>query len=158
MTDEAKSIDFGDRNAVERFLESSRFRRCTHLECSPVNLASQVVYMPMCMEGRFHKEGIAASFDMPAPSRPLSPVTYTTIPIWAPFVSCPLDCKGYKNRTVAKLHSVFSSAARWLFRKRSTKGPFVQRKRWRERTVDIVIKIVVGVIVGLILFALIGKR
>jgi len=114
--------------------------------------------MPMCMEGRFRKEGIAVSFDMPMPSRPLSPVTYTTVPVWAPFVSCPLDCKGYQHRTVAKFQTAAVSVARWLFGKRSTDGPAAQQKGWWERPVGrIVIGIVVAVVAGLILWAVTGK-
>jgi hypothetical protein len=155
---EAGNINFGDRNAVEKFLESSRFRPCAHLRCSQLSLPHHVVYMPMCMEGRFRKEGSAEFFDMPVPSRPLNPVTYTSVPTWAPFVSCPLDCKGYQNRTLARLQTSAVSAARWLFRKGGADGPTVQEKRWWERPVGIMaIGIVVAVVGGLILWAVTGR-
>ena len=82
-------MNFSDRNAVERFLEGKKFRHCANLQCSPVELEHQVLYMPMCIEGRFKREGLAEVLDLPHPPRPLSPVTYTTIPLWAPLVSCP---------------------------------------------------------------------
>jgi hypothetical protein len=154
MASEAENINFGDRNAVEKFLESSRFRPCAHLTCSQLSLPHQVVYMPMCMEGRFRREGTAEFFDMPVPSRRLSPVTYTTVPIWAPLVSCPLDCKGYQNRTVARLQTAAMPLARWLFGKRSANGPAVQEKTWWERPLGIIaIGIIVAVVAGLILWA-----
>jgi hypothetical protein len=40
--------------------------------------------------------------------RHLSPLTYMHIPTWAPLISCPPDCKGYKLefsiRLVPHLH------------------------------------------------------
>lgn len=101
------SINFTDRNAVERFLETKKFRRCSNLKCDHVNLPEQVLYMPVCVERRFAREGVAQYFDLPLPGRPLSPVTYLAIPEWAPFISCPKDCKGYRNRTVAKVLAWF---------------------------------------------------
>lgn len=102
------SIDFGDRNAVERFLEGKKFRRCTNLRCESVSPSNmQMLYMPICTEGRFAREGFAQHIEMPLHSRPLNPITYTTIPQWAPLISCPSDCRGYQNRTVARLRAMF---------------------------------------------------
>jgi hypothetical protein len=158
MASEAENINFGDRNAVEKFLESSRFRPCAHLTCSQADLPHQVLYMPMCMEGRFRREGIAGSFDMPAPSRRLSPVTYTSVPIWAPLVSCPPDCRGYQNRTVARLQTAAMSVVRWLFGKKTSGGTGGEEKIWWERPFGkIAIGIVVAVVAGLILWALTGR-
>ena len=115
-------------------------------------LQHEVLYMPVCREGRFNREGVAAYLDMPLPPRPLSPLTYTTIGIWAPLVSCPPDCKGYRNRSVAKLLRAGSSAVRWLFeRKRVNGSSTVQEKKWWERPLGIVI---LTVIAGLILWGI----
>jgi hypothetical protein len=67
----------------------------------------QMLYMPVCFEGRFAREGAAQAIEMPLRTRPLSPITYTTIPIWALLISCPPDCRGYENRTVAKVLAIF---------------------------------------------------
>jgi hypothetical protein len=108
-------LDFSDRNAVEKFLQTDRFRPCANLECSPAHLQHVVLYTPVCMEGRFNREGVAQYFDMPVPARPLSPVTYTTVAEWGPLVSCPRDCKGYRNRTVAKILATGKHGAGWFF-------------------------------------------
>jgi hypothetical protein len=112
-----KATNFGDQNSVEEFLEDKKFRqRCEHLRCAPVQLQHQRLYMPMCDEGRFDREGIAEAFEMPSTKvGRLSPVTYIVIPSWAPFISCPLKCKGYKNRTVAKIEKVGKQGASWVF-------------------------------------------
>src|ERR1700694_5282221 len=110
-----KNINFTDLNAVEKFLETEKFRPCANLECSEVTLHNQYFYMPMCREGRFDKQGVAEFFDMPVPTRPYSPVTYLSLATWAPLISCPPDCKGYKNRTVAKTQKAGGETARWLF-------------------------------------------
>jgi hypothetical protein len=112
---EPTNTNFGDRNSVERFLESEKFRPCANLECSQVNLHDKVLFIPMCLQGRFDRQGIGDFFDMPHPSRPCSPVTYMSIPTWAPLISCPLDCKGYKNRVVAKTQKASEKIASWLF-------------------------------------------
>lgn len=44
---------------------------------------------------------------MPSRTHRLSPITYTTIPLWAPLISCPPDCRGYENRTVAWVRAIF---------------------------------------------------
>ncbi len=110
-----KNVNFTDLNAVEKFLETEKFRPCANLECSEVKLHNQHFYMPMCREGRFDKQGVAEFFDMPVPTRPCSPVTYMSLATWAPLISCPPDCKGYKNRTVAKTQKAGGQTARWLF-------------------------------------------
>lgn len=66
-----------------------------------------MLYMPACLEGRFAKEGVAQAIEMPSRSRRLGPTTYATIPLWAPFISCPPDCRGYENRTIATVKSMF---------------------------------------------------
>ena len=112
-----KATNFGDQNSVEEFLADKKFRQhCVNLRCSPVQLQHQRLYMPMCDEGRFDRQGIAEAFEMPSTKvGRLSPVTYTVIPTWAPFISCPLKCKGYKNRTVARFERVGKEAAGWVF-------------------------------------------
>jgi hypothetical protein len=45
----------------------------------------------------------------------LSPVTYTSIGTWGPFVSCPRDSKGYRNHAVARFHTAGTQAASWFF-------------------------------------------
>jgi hypothetical protein len=148
-----ENINFADRNSVEKFLESSKFRPCSKLECSPLTLQHQVLYMPVCLEGRFHREGIADFFEMPLPPRPLSPVTYMSIPTWAPLISCPRDCKGYQNRAVAKALRTLKLVARWFFGRTPVKGSStVQEKGWWEKPFGILILgILVTVIGGLIL-------
>src|SRR5258708_21750857 len=145
-------INFTDRNAVEKFLEGDKFRSCANLECSPVELEHDVLYMPMCMEGRFNREGIAEHLDMPRPPRPLSPLTYTTIPVWAPLVSCPADCKGYQNRTVAKVKKTIASSVRTLLGRNKT-GTTIESKKgfWDKYILPIVIGLIVTVGGGLIL-------
>ena len=112
-----KATNFGDQNSVEEFLADKKFRQhCVNLRCSPVQLQHQRLFMPMCDEGRFDRQGVAEAFEMPsAKVGRLSPVTYMVIPTWAPFISCPLKCKGYKNRTVAKFESVGKEATGWVF-------------------------------------------
>jgi len=157
---ENKNINFTNRNAVEKFLEGEQFRPCDNLKCSPVELEHDVLYMPMCMEGRFHREGVAEVLDMPLPPRPLSPVTYTTIPIWAPLVSCPHDCKGYENRTVAKFQRSVSSAIRWLFRKDKahSSGTTQEKKKWWQDWIVLTVTgVIAAVIAGLILWAIIPR-
>jgi hypothetical protein len=110
-----KSINFSDQNAVEKFLETEKFRPCANLECSEVNLHNAHFYMPMCREGRFDRHGIADFFEMPVPARPCSPITYMSLAHWAPLISCPPDCKGYKNRHVAKTQKAGGKVAGWLF-------------------------------------------
>jgi hypothetical protein len=113
---ERKNINFSDRNAVEKLLETEKFRPCANLRCAPVKLQHHQLFMPMCDEGRFDRQGVAEFFDMPNTQvRSLSPVTYMNIPSWATLVSCPPDCKGYKNRTVAKTRKAGGHAASWLF-------------------------------------------
>lgn len=110
-----KSVNFSDRNAVERFLETDKFRPCANLLCAPVKLQHQQLFMPMCKEGRFDRQGIAEFLDMPNTQvRHLSPLIYTIIPSWAPLISCPPDCKGYRNRAIARTQKAGGRAAGWL--------------------------------------------
>ena len=108
-------VDFTDRNAIEDFLGTERFRPCASLKCIPAYLEHMVLYMPVCLEGRFRREGVAQHIDMPRPGRPLSPLTYTTLQAWGPLVSCPGNCKGYRNRTIAKVRRVGRRAVSWLW-------------------------------------------
>lgn len=108
----------------------------------------------MCLEGRFSREGVAEFMGMPQPPRPLSPLIFTTIPIWAPLVSCPPDCRGYRSRTVAKLRRAWNSAVRWLSGKSSVNGSgTIQEKKWWEKPLGIIaLGILVTVVGGLILW------
>lgn len=108
-------LNFTDRNAVEDFLETKRFRPCANLKCFPAHVQRDAIYLPVCLQGRFHREGVAEFFDMPVPPRPLSPLTYTSVGAWGPLVSCPRKCKGYRNRTVAKILTGGKHAASWFF-------------------------------------------
>jgi hypothetical protein len=146
---EHKNINFTDRNAVERFLEGDQFRPCGNLKCLPVNLQYQIVYLPACLENRFHREGIAEHLEMPLLSRHLSPMTYQSVGIWAPLVSCPRDCKGYRNRTVAKLQNAGSAAVNSLFGKPNRTGE-VEKPWWKEWSTLIVTGVIVGIIVLLL--------
>lgn len=135
-----KNINFTNRNAVEKFLETEKFRPCANLRCAPVKLQNQQLFMPMCDEGRFDRQGVAEFFEMPSTQvRRLSPVTYMSIPSWAPFISCPSDCKGYRNRTVAKLARAGSSVMHWLFQKPRANEPQTPNKRWWERPVGLLV-------------------
>ena len=146
-------INFTDRNAVEKFLEGKKFRRCENLKCSPVELQYQILYMPMCMEGRFNREGFVEHLEMPRPPRPLSPMIYTTIPMWAPLVSCPVDCKGYQNRTVAKVKKTIASSAQTLLRRNKAESANEPKKGfWETGLGQFVMLVVTGVIVGLIIW------
>lgn len=108
-------LNFADRNAVEAFLETEKFRPCANLECSQVRLEHAVFYMPVCLEGRFSREGVAQHLDMPVPPQSVSPVTYMTVGIWGPLVSCSSDCKGYRNRRAVKVSTAARMAAKWFF-------------------------------------------
>ena len=146
-------INFTDRNAVEKFLDGKQFRHCANLRCNPLQLQQGTVYMPFCMESRFKREGVAEFLELPSPPRPLSPLTYTTIPTWAPLVSCPADCKGYRNRTVAKVKKTIASSVRTLLRRNKAESA-IERKRgwWETWWGQAVMLIVTGVIAGLILW------
>jgi hypothetical protein len=111
---DGRGVNFSDRNSVEQFLETKRFRPCANLKCEPASLPNIKLYVPMCLENYFAKEGVARYFDLPDVSRPLSPLTYTTIHEWAPFISCPRDCKGYQNRKIAKLKHTANMVANTL--------------------------------------------
>src|SRR5260370_37793392 len=84
--------------------------------------------MPACLEGRFAREGFAQHIEMPLRSRPLSPMTYTTIPQWAPLIRCPRDCKGYRNRTVAKVRAMFKRQQHVVDSLKST--PDMKKESW----------------------------
>ena len=149
-----QNINFFDRNSVEEFLETKKFRPCANLECSRVQLPTPhgVAYMPVCLEGRFKRTGVAEFIEMPLPPSPLSPVTYTTIPVWAPLVSCPSHCRGYRNRTQARIYKAVKQAARWFIHGHDPdESRTVHAKKWWERPLGIVLLgIVVTVVGGLI--------
>jgi hypothetical protein len=149
-----QTINFSDRNAVEKLLESKKFRPCANLRCAPVRLQHQQLFMPQCDENRFDRQGIAKCFDMPNTQvRNLSPVTYMSIPSWAPFISCPPDCKGYRNRTVAKAQKTVGQIARWFFGEAAVKDS--RKKGWWETWWgQAILLIVTGVIVGLVVWGI----
>lgn len=93
--------NFGDRASAEQFLECGKFRPCANLLLPLAEQASPPihVYVPICEENRFNKIGVAQHVPMPNPgSHTMSPITYTTVGEWAPFISCPRTCKGYQNK------------------------------------------------------------
>ncbi len=97
-----RDVDFTDRNSVEDYLHTERFRSsCDNLHCDKIAFSTMTLYMPVCLQNRFARDDVAQHFDMPDRSKPVSPVTYSMIPVWAPHVSCPPKCRGYRNRTVA---------------------------------------------------------
>src|SRR5262249_39229135 len=109
-----KNVDFTDRNAVEDFLGSERFRSsCDNLKCDKVALREITLYMPVCAQNRFARDGVAQQFDMPDRSKPVSPLTYSSIPFWAPHISCPPKCRGYRNRTIANCLRFGKQALHW---------------------------------------------
>jgi hypothetical protein len=55
------------------------------------------------MESRFNKTGNAEFLPMPVYGAALSPITYTTIGQWAPLISCPRNCKGYRSQRWVKI-------------------------------------------------------
>lgn len=132
-----KSVNFTDRNAVEEFLQTERFRPCGRLGYLRMPVEHTALYMPMCSEGRFYKEGIAQYYDMPLPRRRLgrltyvtSPVTHTAVGVWGPLVSCPCDCRGYRNRTVSRIRTAGSRAAIWLLENILRPAEFVWAAFW----------------------------
>jgi hypothetical protein len=96
--------DFRDRNAVDRYLESGKFRRCANLESIPATLPPSgiTVYLPVCTKSRFNRAGFAANIEMPIPGKPLGPITYSTLGNWAPLISCPRNCREYEHPALAK--------------------------------------------------------
>jgi hypothetical protein len=108
-------LNFADRNAVEQFLETKRFRPCANLKCFAAHLQHETLYLPVCLEARFNRKGAAQYIEIAQPPRALSPLTYTSVAAWGPLLSCPRKCKGYRNRTVAKILTAAGRAASWLF-------------------------------------------
>jgi hypothetical protein len=107
--------NFGDKNSAERFLECGKFRRCANLRLIPAHLPSALLYIPACLESRFNKAGTAQWLPLPVYGAPLSPITYTTVGQWAPLISCPRDCKGYRSQRWARI-------LRWLKPKTAQKA------------------------------------
>jgi hypothetical protein len=107
-----KATNFGDQNSVEEFLADKKFRQhCVNLRCSPVQLQHQRLYMPMCDEGRFDRQGIGEAFEMPSTKLGrLSPVTYMVIPI------------GHRS-SVARSSAKDTRTARWQDLNVSAKKP-----------------------------------
>lgn len=110
----APDTDFRDKNAVDRFLECGKFRRCANLKAVRANLRDAAVYMPTCMKSRFNRTGFAADIEMPAPGRPLGPVTYSSLGFWAPLISCPRNCREYEHPALAKLKATLRPSLAWL--------------------------------------------
>lgn len=109
-------VDFTDRNAVEDFLHGEKFRSsCDNLHCVmiPRSAKTPTLYVPVCLQNRFARKGLAKHFDMPDGSKLVSPLTYLNIPYWAPHISCPPKCRGYRNRRVAKSLRFGKQALRW---------------------------------------------
>jgi hypothetical protein len=115
--------------------------------------------MPVCLEGRFKRTGVAEFIEMPLPPSPLSPVTYTSIPVWAPLVSCASDCRGYRNRTRARIYKAVRQATRWFIHGHgSDESRTVHAKKWWERPLgSVLLGIVVTVVGGLILWFIIHR-
>ena len=86
-----------------------------NLGCLPAHTRDGVLHLPVCSTGNFDRQGNARHFEMPDPQRPLGPLTYLTVAIWGPLVSCPRNCKAYRNQTAAKLLKDTKRLASWLF-------------------------------------------
>ena len=105
--------NFEDRSSAEQFLECGKFRvRCANVSLDKVALPqSHFAYMPICLESRFEKAGIAQFMPMPVRGHPLNPITYTSIGDWGPLVSCPRKCRGYRNKYWAAICRIFQGRA-----------------------------------------------
>jgi hypothetical protein len=99
--------NFGYKNSAEKFLECGKFRKCANLRLLPAQLKIVRLHIPVCMESRFNRTGRAEWLPMPVFGQPLSPLTYTTVGEWAPHISCPVKCKGYRSARWAKILSWF---------------------------------------------------
>lgn len=95
--------NFTDKNAVDRYLECGRFRRCANLKAAPAYLPDVTIYIPMCMKSRFNRTDVAAYIPMPSPNQPLNPLTQASLRYWSRSISCPRNCREYKNATVARI-------------------------------------------------------
>jgi hypothetical protein len=137
------NIDFRDKNAVERFLETKKFRHCSNLQCEEVKHPQMhMLYMPVCLEGRFAREGFAQHIEMPMGNRPLSPITYRSIPQWAPLISCPRDCRGYRNQTLARVLALFRRHPHGEGTRESTQ----KEGRWKWWIAGVLVPIAIGVL------------
>lgn len=94
------TTNFADRNSAEQFLDCGKFRqRCANLTLDRLGLPQpNFVYIPICLESRFERAGIAQYVPMPVRELPMSPTIYATLPVWAPLLSCPRNCRGYRNK------------------------------------------------------------
>jgi hypothetical protein len=97
--------NFGDKNSAEQFLGCGKFRQCANLTLIYGHQHSPAVsvYLPICKESRFERTGVAKGIPMPVVNTPISPVTYMTVATWAPLISCPEKCRGYRSRGWAKV-------------------------------------------------------
>ena len=97
--------NFGDKNSAEQFLECGKFRRCANLALifGRRHSPSLNVYLPICKESRFERAGVAQGIPIPIVDTPVSPVTYMTVATWAPLISCPEKCRGYRSQRWAKM-------------------------------------------------------
>lgn len=107
--------DFTDRNSAERFIECGKFRRCSNLSLEEVRLEMFRLYLPVCSEARFTRAGAAQMMPLPVRGRPLRPITYTTVGHWAPALSCPHDCRGYRSLRWKNIRAMLVRPFRWLF-------------------------------------------
>jgi len=109
--------NFGDKNSAEQFLGCGKFRQCANLALifGRQDSPSVSVYLPICKESRFERAGVAQGIPIPIVNTPVSPVTYMTVATWAPLVSCPEKCRGYRSRRWAKILA-------WLRSKRTQKA------------------------------------
>src|SRR5271156_6575177 len=99
--------NFGYKNSAEKFLECGKFRKCANLRLIPAQLQIVRLHIPVCVESRFNRTGTAEWLPMPVFGQPLSPLTYTTVGEWAPHISCPVKCEGYRSPRWSKIRSWF---------------------------------------------------
>jgi hypothetical protein len=111
--------DFRDKNAVDRFLECGKFRRCANLKSIPAHLppTGTTVYLPVCTKSRFNRAGFAADIEMPVLGQPLGPITYSTLGNWAPLIPCPCNCREYKHPVLVKLKATVRASLSWILPK-----------------------------------------
>ena len=137
----APDTDFRDKNAVDRFLECGKFRRCGNLKAVRANLREATVYMPVCMKSRFNRAGFAADIEMPVPGRPLGPVTYSSLGFWAPLISCPRNCRDYEHPALAKLKATLRPSLAWLAKlvmpRQRIPAPIIHRGPMHFHTINV---------------------
>ena len=60
----APDTEFRDKNAVDRFLECGKFRRCANLRTIPAQVQGGTVYMLVCMKSCFSRAGFAVDIEI----------------------------------------------------------------------------------------------